>query len=89
MFHDTYFVVGHFHTVLSMATVIGILLGLDVIHTHLFGRSNMDACIMLFISLLLSGAALIFGPMHSGGPSGMIRRVPQQPDVFLPSHHLS
>lgn len=83
MFHDSYFVVGHFHTVLSLATVFGLLLAvLGLCHMSL-AIAVPESYLCINTLLMLTGALLIFVPMHIDGTRGMTRRVPESPDVFL------
>ena len=72
--HDTYFVVAHFHYVLSMGAVVAIYAGfynwilnapllLGLIHFWIFGI----------------GVNIVFLPMHGLGLSGMPRCIPDYP----------
>lgn len=85
LFHDSYFVVGHFHTVLSLATVFGLLLAVTGLCHFVLLSSLPESQFSMNTLLLLSGALLIFVPMHTDGTKGMTRRVPESPDVFLPA----
>lgn len=83
IFHDSYFVVGHFHTVLSLATVFGLLLAVLGLMHMVTGSSLPESHFSINVSNLLTGALFIFIPMHIDGTRGMTRRVPESPDVFL------
>lgn len=88
-FHDTYFVVGHFHTVLSLATVFGLLFAMDGLRALWSGLALCESRHMFYPLLLLFGAVCVFGPMHTNGLHGMTRRVPESPDVYMPAMALS
>lgn len=82
--HDTYFVVGHFHTVLSLGAIFGLLVGHYYYHSIFLGISIFEALGLYHVVILLLGANLVFGPMHLAGLTGMARRVPEYADFFLP-----
>lgn len=83
--HDTYFVVAHFHTVLSLGAVFGLLLAHYYFHSLFLSISIMESWSLLQIFTLLFGAILVFYPMHFAGLSGMARRIPEYADIFIPS----
>lgn len=86
--HDTYFVVAHFHTVLSLGAVFGCLLGFFLMKTPMTGLVCCEGLSLLQVSTLLFGACLLFGPMHEAGLMGMSRRVPEYADVYMPFYSL-
>ena len=81
--HDTYFVVGHFHTVLSLGAVFGLLLGHCYFVPVLFGVGLSESNSLGHVNSLLLGALFVFYPMHLLGLSGMARRVPEYGDVWF------
>ena len=83
--HDTYFVVAHFHTVLSLGAVFGLLTAHNYYQGLLLGISVIEGQAMYVLSTLLIGATLVFYPMHASGLSGMARRVPEFNDIFTTS----
>ena len=82
--HDTYFVVGHFHVVLSLASIFGVLTGHYYFMALASGINIFESLGFYHIFNLFIGALLIFFPMHFAGISGFSRRVPEHADVFLP-----
>jgi heme/copper-type cytochrome/quinol oxidase subunit 1 len=82
--HDTYFVVGHFHTVLSLAATYGLLMAHYFFLPIIFSYSIFESLSFYHTLLLFIGAMLVFYPMHLAGLSGMARRVPEYADYFTP-----
>ena len=74
--HDTYFVVAHFHYVLSMGAVFGVFAGLFFWAHFLFGENLSEDWGKIFFGTLFIGVNITFWPMHLLGILGMPRRVP-------------
>jgi heme/copper-type cytochrome/quinol oxidase subunit 1 len=81
--HDTFYVVAHFHLMLSGSTIIGCFAGFYYYFTSFFGVKYSRFFSYMHLIYYTGGQWMTFLPMFWLGFSGLPRRIHDYPSIFV------
>jgi cytochrome c oxidase subunit 1 len=87
--HDSYYVIAHFHYVLSLGAVFALFAGWYYWIGKMSGRQYPEWAGNLHFATTFIGVNLVFFPQHFLGLAGMPRRIPDYPDAFAGWNEIS
>jgi cytochrome c oxidase subunit I len=88
-YHDTYYVVAHFHYVMSLGAMFGAFAGFFYWFPKMFGKMYSERLGKWTFWLMFIGTNITFFPQHFLGRAGMPRRYVDYPDAYAGWHFVS
>ena len=87
--HNTYYVIAHFHYVLSLGAVFGMFAGFYYWFGKMCGRQYPEWAAQIHFWAMFIGVNLTFFPMHFSGLAGMPRHYVDYPDAMAHWNYIS
>ena len=87
--HNTYYVIAHFHYVLSLGAVFGMFAGFYYWYPKMTGRMYPEWAAQIHFWTTFIGVNLTFFPMHFSGLAGMPRHYLDYPDAMAHWNYIS